>query len=89
MDKHSRTCIVNLEKVFNANVDLYPFTDNKGDSLLHLQVSSTRNNNNGVWCMLDADYVFLLEETHLREDVCEYDIGQASMVLQMQREDQQ
>ena len=89
MDKHSRTCIVNLEKVINANIYLHSFSDKEGDNLLHLQVSSTRNNNNCVWCMLDADYVFLLEETHLWEDMCEYDIGEANMVLQMQQEAQQ
>ena len=88
MVKHSRTCIVNLEKVINANIDLHSFSDKEGDNLLHPQVSSARNNNDGVWCMLDADYVFLLEETHLREDVCEYDIGEANTVLQLQREDQ-
>ena len=42
-----------------------------------------------AWCMSDDDYVFLLEETQLREDNCEYDIGEANTVLQMQREEQQ
>ena len=33
--------------------------------------------------------MFLLEETQLREDVCEYDIGEANTVLQHEREVQQ
>jgi len=39
--------------------------------------------------MSDADYIFLLEETQVREDICEYDIGVANTLLQQQREEQQ
>ena len=39
--------------------------------------------------MSDDDYVFLLEETHLREDNCEYDIGKAHIIIQMRQEEQQ
>ena len=39
--------------------------------------------------MSDDDYIFLLEKTQLREDNCEYNIGEANTVLQMQREKQQ
>ena len=89
MDRASRKCIVNLERVVNANIDMRPFTDKEGENPLPPRVSCTRADSGGVWCMSDADYMFLLEETQLREDVCEYDIGEANTVLQHEREVQQ
>ena len=81
MDKHSRKFIVNLEKVVSANLNMRPFADKEGENPLTSQVSSARANSKGVWYMPDADYVFLLEETQLREDLCEYNIGEANTVL--------
>ena len=39
--------------------------------------------------MSDNDYVFLLKETQLRVDNCEYDIYQTNTILQIQQEEQQ
>jgi hypothetical protein len=88
-DRTRRKCIVNLDKVVNAKLDMRPFTDQEGDNPLPPKVSRTIVRRDGAWCMSDNDYVFLLEETQLREDNCEYDIGQANTILQMQREEQQ
>ena len=89
MDDTRRKCIVNLERVVNANINMRSFTDNEGDNPLPSRLNCARANSGGAWCMSDADYIFLLEETQLREDVCEYDIGEANMVLQHEREVQQ
>ena len=63
MDGASRKCIVNLENVVNANIDMRPFTDNEGENPLPPRVSCARANIKGAWCMSDFDYIFLLEET--------------------------
>ena len=89
MDSDRRKCIVNLERVVNANIDVLPFTDKEGENPLPPRVSHARVKSGGAWCMSDADYMFLLEETQLREDVCEYDIGKANTVLQHEGEVQQ
>ena len=89
MDRASRKCIVNLERVVNANIDMRPFTDKEGENPLPPRVSRTRADSGGVWGMSDADYMFLLEETQLREDVCDYNISEANTVLQHKREVQQ
>ena len=89
MDVEHRKCIVKLERVVNADVDLRPFTDKNGDNPLPKRATHELALRNGAWCMSDTDYIFLLEETQLREDVCEYDIGVANTLLQQQREDQQ
>ena len=89
MDRASRKCIVNLERVVNANIDMRPFTDKEEDNPLPPQVSSARVNSKGRWCITDADYIFLLEETQLRDDVCKYDISEANTVLQHKRKVQQ
>jgi hypothetical protein len=88
-DATRRQCIVHLDKVVNAKLDMRPFTNQDGDNPLPPKVSRTTARRDGAWCMSDDDYVFLLEETQLREDNCEYDIGEATTVLQMQREEQQ
>ena len=80
---------MNLERVVNANINMRSFTDNEGDNPLPSRLNCARANSGGAWCMSDVDYIFLLEETQLREDVCEYDIGEANMVLQHEREVQQ
>ena len=48
-------------------------------------MSKNIDNARGAWCMSDADYIFLLEETHFWEDNCEYDIGEANTVLEQER----
>ena len=85
----SRECIINLEKVVSANIDMRPFTTGGGDNPLPRDVSRIIANAKGGWCMSDADYIFLLEETQLQEDNCEYDIGEANTVLEQEREVQQ
>ena len=89
MDSTSRKCIVSLENVVNANIDMRPFTDNDGDNPLPHQVSRVLANNEVAWCISDTDYLFLMEETQLREGVCEYNIGEANTLLQQQRTEQQ
>ena len=89
MDVANRKCIVNLERVVNADIDMRPFTDKKGDNPLPRRSSHEQALRSGAWCMSDADYIFLLEETQVREDICEYDIGVANTLLQQQREEQQ
>ena len=73
----------------NAKLDMRPFTNQNGDNPLPPKVSRTTARRDGAWCISDDDYIFLLEETQLREDNCEYNIGKATTVLQMQRDEQQ
>ena len=85
----SRECIVNLDKVASANIDMRPFTAGGGDNPLPRDVNRGIANTRGAWCMSDEDYIFLLEETTFREDSCEYDISEANTVLEHEREVQQ
>ena len=89
MDVACRKCVVNLEKVVNANIDMRPFTDDEGGNPLPPRVQRTLADGEDAWCMSDSDYLFLMDETQLREDICEYDIGEANTVLQKQHEEQQ
>ena len=89
MDSGGRSCIVPLDRVVNADLDMRPFTDRQGDNPLPSAVDHEMALTVGAWCMSDSDYIFLLEETQVREDVCEYDIGVADTLIQQRRlEDQ-
>ena len=86
----SRSCIVNLEKVANVNIDMRPFTEKQeGENMLPRKGNHEIALRRGAWCMSDSDYIFLMEETQLREDVCEYNIGVANTFLQQRREEVQ
>ena len=66
-----------------------PFTEVGGNNPLPRDVSRSIANTRGAWSMSDTDYIILLEETQLREDNCEYDIGEANTVLEQEQEVQQ
>ena len=88
-DRSRQKFIVNSDTVVNAKHYIRPFTNQEGDNPLPPKMSSTIVRKDGVWCMSDNDYVFLLKEAQLREDNCEYNIFQANIILQMQPEEQQ
>ena len=89
VDTASRSCIVNLEKVVNTNIDMRLFMEKEGENPLPSKVNHEIALRRGAWRMSDSDYIFLMEETQLREDVCEYDIGVANTFLQQRLEEVQ
>ena len=70
----------------SANIDMRPFTEAGGNNPLPRDVSRSIANTRGAWSMSDTYYIFLLEETQLREGNCEYDISEVNTVLEQERE---
>ena len=89
-DAAGRECIVKLDQVVNANVDMRSFTNEGGGNPLPTMpgISKKRAEDNGAWRMSDDDSLFLVEEVCLREDNFEYDIAVANKALQQEREEQ-
>ena len=68
MDKKHRQCIVKLEHVVNANLDMRCYTDKNGDNPLPPLTSTnkTRANADGAWRLSDMDDIWLTEESMIR-----------------------
>ena len=91
MDKTCRQCIVKLEHVVNANLDLRSYTDKNGDNPLPPlgSASKTRANADGAWRLSDTDNIWLTDESMLRGDNFEYDAEEANKVLYQEQMDEQ
>ena len=91
MDSVQRKCIVMLEQVVNANLDMRPYTDRRGDNPLPSlsRTSKERVTKDGGWRLLDSNYIWLIEEGRLREETFEYDVEEANQVLHQERADEQ
>ena len=70
LDVAGRQCIVKLDQVVNADLDLRAVTDGRGKNPLPSRMprgSKARALKDGAWRMSDSDYTFLMEEVELRE----------------------
>ena len=80
-----------LEQVVNANLDMRPYTDRSEDNPLPSlsRTSKERVTKDGGWRLSDSDYIWLIEESRLREETFEYDEEEANQVLHQERADEQ
>ena len=90
-DATGRECIVKLDQVVDANIDIRAFTAEGGGNSLPVMPAESKERalECGAWRVSDEDYAFLLEEVHLREDNNEYDVTVANYALHLEREEQQ
>jgi len=91
-DAAHRQCIVKLDQVVNANIDMRVATDKHGDNPLPRRMprrSREQAESGAAWLMSEVDWTFLLEEVQLREEHFEYDIDEASKILQLERTEEQ
>ena len=90
MDKEHFQCIVKLEHVVNANLDMRFYTDKNGDNPLPSLTSTNkkRANADGAWRISDLDEKWLTEESMIRGEKFEYDTEEANKVLYQEKMDE-
>ena len=89
MDKARRQCIVKLEHVVNANLDLRSYTAKNGDNPLPRlpipSASKARVDADEAWRFSDVDNIWLAKENMRRGDNFEYDAEEVNKVLYQEK----
>jgi len=81
MTTSKQECIVRLETVVNANIDMRARSDQNPFRSGLMRRSIKKASIHGAWRMSDGDHAFIMEETRNRELFNEYDEELALQVL--------
>ena len=74
MEMIQQECVVKMEQVVNANVNMRPLSEDNPFHCTMRKDSDTRVKINGVWCIYNENHAFLIDETRVREEHEEYDV---------------